>query len=83
MDYDHFIAYTRIAFVIVDMETVINYLAAIKLWHAKSNFDVMRHGVHACDCTILYFVRPHIAFILFRVFNFYHAVGSSAIPKAC
>ena len=49
---------------------MINYIADRKLRHAKSHFDVMRFAVHASGCTILYFIRPHIFFIVLVCFLF-------------
>ena len=80
---DHTIAYALLDFVVVDVKVMINYLAARKLCHAKKYAGVMRHAVHASGCTILYFIRPHIAFIIFSVFYIYDAVGISAIPQSC
>ena len=65
------------------MKAVLNYIAARELWHAKRHLAVMRHAVQPCNCTIFYFIRPHLALILFNVFYFNHAIGSSAIPQAC
>ena len=45
--YDHVIAYSQIAFFVVNMEAVINYLADRKIWHAKRHLDVMH-------CAVLY-----------------------------
>ena len=52
------------------MEAVFNFLAARKIQHTKRHFDIMRRAVHACGCTILYFVISHLAFIVFGVFYF-------------
>ena len=81
--YDHVIAYSLITIVIVDMEVVINYLTARKLRNEKRHLDVMRHAIHACVCTIFYFVRPHLAFIVLSVSYFYHDVGISVILQSC
>ena len=81
--YDHIIAYARLAFVIIDMEAMLNYLAARKFQDAKWHFNISFRSVHASGCTILYFIRPHIEFIMFSVFYLYHTFGSSAIPQAC
>ena len=50
--YDHVIAYDRFAFVVIDTEAMINYLAARKLRHGKSHFDVMRRAVHIISCVL-------------------------------
>ena len=81
--YDHVIAYYRLALVVIEMEAMINYLASIKLRHAKRHFDVMCHALHAIGFTIISFVRPHLAFIVFSVFYFNCAAGSSAVPQTC
>ena len=43
----------------------------------------MRCKIHASCCAILYFIGPHIEFIMLSVLSFYHAAGSYAIPQAC
>ena len=83
MTYDHVIAYALLALVVVDIEAIISYLAARKLWHANRHFDVMRCAVYAVGCAILYFIIPYLEFLVFIVFSLYHAVGSSDIPHAC
>ena len=83
MAYDHVIAYARSSFVVVDIEAVINYLAARKLWHTKRHLETMHRAVQSCGYTIFYFIRPYIVFIVFGVYYFYPDVRSSAIPQAC
>ena len=80
--YDHVIAYDRLGFVVVNMEAIINYLASRNFRHTKIHFDVICREVQDICCTILYYFRPHLAFILFIVVSLYHDVGSSAIPNA-
>ena len=62
--YDHVIAYARLTFVITDMEVIINYLAARKSRHEKRHFSIICHALHVIGCTILYFIRPHLVFIM-------------------
>ena len=51
--YDHIIAYARFDVVAIDMEAMINCLAARKLRNAKRHFNIMCRSVHASGCTIL------------------------------
>ena len=81
-DYDHVIAYARLTFVVISMESMINYLDARKFRHTKMHFDIMCRAVQARGWTIFYFIRPHIAYIMFSVFYIYHAVGRSDISQA-
>ena len=81
--YNHGIDYYQIAFVVIDMEAMIIYLAARKLWHAKRHFDLTRRALYVSGCTIFYFIRPHLAPIMFSVFYLYHVDGNSAISQSC
>ena len=83
MAYDHVIDYARIVLVVIDMEEMINNLSARKLCFVKNHLDVMRCAVHASRCTILYFIIPHLVFIIFSVFYLYHTISSSDIPQEC
>ena len=83
MAYDHVIAYYRTSFVVIDMEVMINYLSATKIWHAKRHLDVMRCVVHSRGYSILYFMIPHFAFIVLSIFYLYYSVGRSTIPQSC
>ena len=83
MVYDHIIAYSQLAFFVIDMEAMINFLAARKLWHTKSYFNIMSRTVHTSGCNILYFIVLHSAFIMLSVFSIYYAVVSSATPQEC
>ena len=67
----------------VDMKTVLNYLPAGELWHVKKHLDVIRLAVQPCGSNASYFIRPHLAFIVFSVFYFNHAVDSSDILQTC
>ena len=67
-------------FLVVDMKAVLNYLADRELWQAKRHLDVMRCAVQPRGCTIFYFIRMNIVFIVFSILYFNHAVYSSAIP---
>ena len=82
MEYDHVISYTQFAFFVVNMKTVINYLATGEIWYKKVHLDAMRRALQYCGCTILYFIGPHIVFIVFSMLYINHAVGSSATPQA-
>ena len=62
---------------------MINYLAARKLRHEKRHFDVMRRVLYASDYTIIYFIRQHLALIMFSVFYFNCDVGSYDITQSC
>ena len=75
MAYDHFIAYNLLTFVIIEMEGMINDFAARKLRHAKRYFNIMSPTVHTSGCNKIYFIIPHIAFIILRMSPLYHAVG--------
>ena len=81
--YDNVIAYDQLYFVVVDMEAMLYYIDARGLCQSKQQFDVMHSSVQTCGCTIVYFVRPHLAFIVFSGYYFYRDVVSSAIPQAC
>ena len=63
------------------MKAVLNYLAARELLHAQSHLDAVRRAVQPCGCTIFYFIRLYIAFIVFNVSSFNHAIYISAIPQ--
>ena len=63
MAYDHIIAYAQIAFFVIDMESMINYLDARKFQHEKRYFNIIGRTVHAIGCTILYFIGPHLVCI--------------------
>ena len=82
MAYDNIIAYSRLTFFVINMKAMINYLAARKFQHGKSHFNFISCSVHASGYTVIYFIRPHLLFIIFCVLSLYHAVGSSAIPLA-
>ena len=81
--YDHITTYAQIAFAVIKMEAMINYIADRKFWHAKRHFNIMCCAVDNSICTILFFIRPHIAFIMIVVFSLYHIFGSSDIPQSC
>ena len=51
--YGHVIVYSQLAFVVFDMETMINYLDARKFRNAKRYFNIMSHSLHASVCIIL------------------------------
>ena len=70
-------------FVVFDMKAVLNYLAARELWNAQRHLDVMHRAVQPFSCTIFYFIRRNLAFIVFSMSYFIHAVNSSAIPQTC
>ena len=70
MAYYIVIAYAEFAFVVVDMEAVLNYLAARELWHSQRHLDDIRRAVQPCGCTIFYFILPYLVFIVFSVSSF-------------
>ena len=78
--YDYFIAYAQLNLLVIDMKATINYLAAGIIRHAILNFNIMCRAVHARGCNIIYFIRTHLALIIFGLFYLYHDVGSSATP---
>ena len=51
--YDHIIAYSHLAFLVINVEAMIDYLAARKFWHAKRYFNTMSCTVYDSICTIL------------------------------
>ena len=81
--YDRFIAYSQLVFFVINVKSMINYLAARKLRHAKIHFNIMCHAIHTSGCTILHFIRPHLAFLMFSVFFLYNSAGSSYIAQVC
>ena len=81
--YDHIIAYDQLAFIVMNVKVMINYLAAREFRHAKRYFNIMSSTIHASGCAILYSISPHLAFIMLSISSFYHTVGSSAITQAC
>ena len=54
--YGHVIVYSQLAFVVFDMETMINYLDARKLWHVKKSF--WTHTL-CSTCHRLYYILLH------------------------
>ena len=81
--YNHIIAYARLAFVIINVKAMINYLDARKFRHAKKYFNIMSSAINVSGSAIIYLIRLHLAFIMLSMSSFYHAVGTSATPQAC
>ena len=42
------------------MEIIGYHIADRKLWHKKLHFNIMCGAVHACVCTILYYIMDDI-----------------------
>ena len=74
-DYDHIIAYYRLALVVINVKVMVNYLSAREFWHEKGYLNITSFTIHASGCAIIYFMRPHLVFIMIMVSSFYYAVG--------
>ena len=51
--YDHIIAYSRFALIIINAKAMINYLVDREFRHAKGHFNIMSSAIHARGCAIL------------------------------
>ena len=80
--YDNIISYARISFVVIVVESMIIYHADRKLRHSKRHYNIMGRQIHVSRCTILYFIRTHLALIIYSVFSLYHGISTSDIPHA-
>ena len=82
--YDHVIAYARFTCAVVDTKSVLNYLSARRLWHAKRwHLDVACISIQTCGYTVLYFIRSHTTPMMFCMPCINHAAISSDIPQVC
>ena len=55
------------SYVVVDMKAVLNNLAAGKIWHTNRHFGVMRRAIQTCGCTVFYFIRWPLEFVMFSI----------------